>query len=241
MANALSPRGLLIVFEGIDGAGKTTQARSLARQLRQMGVEVVESKEPRNGPGGQKLRQSGETGRLEPEEELELFVKDRREHVRDLIEPGLAAGKGVIVDRYYFSTAAYQGARGMDYEEILRINQAFAPAPDLVFILRVEPSVGRTRIAARGDRANLFEGESALAASAAIFDCIKGPFVRVLDGNRSVGELEHVINLATWSAIEPRLPQPVPAQALDRDALVREANALIADDSVPLEGKAQAL
>lgn len=241
MATTLSPRGLLFAFEGIDGAGKTTQARSLARLLRAMGMSVVESKEPTNGTWGRQLRESGERGRLAPEQELELFIRDRREHVSQLIEPSLTAGSIVIVDRYYFSTAAYQGARGMDVEEILRLNETFAPQPDLLFLLTVPPSIGRERIAARGDRANLFEDEAALGVSAEIFERIQRPYLRRLDGQWSISELEHTVLLAASKMIEKRLrPAPDPHGPTAAD-LLAEANELLADDSVPVGEKAQAL
>lgn len=231
------------MFEGIDGAGKTTQARALAKNIRSLGFEVIESKEPTNGPWGQKLRASASTGRLPPRDELELFIKDRQEHVRGLIEPALADGKIVIIDRYYFSTAAYQGARGMDFEDILQQNEAFAPVPDLLFILRVEPSVGRARIAARGDEANLFEGEQALAASAEIFDRIQRPCVRRLDGTWSIAQLEHTCVEATWAMMDQRIPRaPIGSTpAFAANELLVEATLVERDDSIPVEAKAQEL
>ena len=102
---------MFIVFEGIDGTGKSTQVRLLAKALRELGQEVVTSKEPTDGPVGTRLRQSAEKGRLSPQEELDLFHQDRRDHVQSLIAPALERGDTVIVDRYFFSTMAYQGAR----------------------------------------------------------------------------------------------------------------------------------
>lgn len=179
----LQPRGVLVAFEGIDGAGKTTQVGLLERWLRPTGLEIVRTKEPTNGPWGRKLRASAATGRLAPAEELAAFMEDRRQHVAELLEPGLAAGKVLLVDRYYFSTAAYQGARGADPDALLRLNEAFAPAPDLLVLLRVEPAVGIARIRQRGDVANLFERQEDLARSAAIFDGIARPFLRRVDGH----------------------------------------------------------
>src|SRR5262249_29943843 len=153
------------VFEGIDGAGKTTQAGLLERALVESGVAVVRTKEPTNGPWGQRLRASAATGRMSPDEELNAFLEDRREHVGTLIEPALGAGKVVIVDRYYFSTAAYQGARGRDPAELIRINESFAPKPDLLVILEIAAATGIARIRQRGDVGNLFEREEDLAKS----------------------------------------------------------------------------
>ena len=131
-------QGLFIVLEGIDGTGKSSHAKSLASYFSSLGREVVLSREPTDGPWGKKLRDSASTGRLEPAEELEYFLRDRREHVEQLIRPALAEGKVVILDRYYFSTMAYQGARGFDPAEIRRRNEEFAPVPDWLFILDVE-------------------------------------------------------------------------------------------------------
>src|SRR5439155_10296160 len=138
--------GLLIAIEGIDGAGKTTQGQLLEGLLQSRGYEVVRTKEPTKGKWGTLLRETANSERLPPEEELDAFVSDRREHVKTVILPNLEAGKIVVVDRYYFSTVAYQGARGMDVEEILRINEQFAPEPDILILIDVEPELGIKRI-----------------------------------------------------------------------------------------------
>ncbi len=161
--------GLLIAIEGIDGAGKSTLARGLAHELNKLGIEPLLTKEPTNGPHGTALRQSATTGRLSPADELKLFVADRREHVEHLLRPALDAGRVVILDRYYFSNAAYQGAAGLDSAEILAQNEAFAPKPDLLLLLDLPPETGLSRIAARGDRANAFENEANLTRCRGIF------------------------------------------------------------------------
>src|SRR5690606_29927239 len=112
LSREMMPRGLFIVLEGIDGTGKSTQAVRLGEWFSRAGHEVLISREPTDGPWGRKLRESAATGRLSADEELECFLEDRRQHVRELIEPALREGKVVILDRYYFSTMAYQGARG---------------------------------------------------------------------------------------------------------------------------------
>lgn len=185
MSTLLKPAGLLVAFEGIDGAGKTTQAGLLEDWLRQIGVEVVRTKEPTNGPWGTLVRQSASTGRLSPDEELHAFLQDRREHVATLINPALHKGQVVIVDRYYFSTAAYQGARGKDPAELLRLNEAFAPRPDLLVLLAIETPVAMQRIHARGELDNQFEREEDLKKSARIFDSLAAPYLLKLDGTRA--------------------------------------------------------
>lgn len=178
------PHGLFIVLEGIDGTGKSTQSRQLAEWFREQGREVVASREPTDGPWGAKIRATAATGRLSPEEELDYFLKDRREHVEHLIAPALAAGKVVILDRYYFSTMAYQGSRGVDPVEIRRQNEAFAPVPDLLFILDLDVETALTRIGGRGDTANEFEKAESLAKCREIFLGLAGePFVHVVPSN----------------------------------------------------------
>ncbi|NOQ46214.1 MAG: dTMP kinase, partial [Desulfobulbaceae bacterium] len=87
-------RGLLIAFEGIDGTGKSTQLHMLARYLQEQGFAVVETREPTNGPYGKKIRVLYvDRGRCTLEEELELFIRDRRQHVDELIVPALSKGK----------------------------------------------------------------------------------------------------------------------------------------------------
>ena len=182
-------RGSLIVFEGIDGAGKTTQARHLAQALAARGHEVVSTKEPTDGPAGSRLRASARTGRLPAEEELALFVEDRRAHVHDRIAPALARGAVVIVDRYYFSTAAYQGARGLDWHEILALHETFAPRPDRLILLDVDPGVGVSRVRSRDVVENAFEREEDLRVARGIFLQIPGEFVRRFDAGLPEEEL----------------------------------------------------
>lgn len=174
--------GLFIVIEGIDGTGKSTQAKRLGEWLASQGREVVLSREPTAGPWGKKVRESAATGRLSPEDELQYFLNDRRQHVEELIAPSLAAGKVVILDRYYFSTMAYQGARGFDPAEIRRKNEEFAPVPDLLLIMDLDVDSALERIGARGDTANEFEKRENLERCREIFLSLKDEsFVRVID------------------------------------------------------------
>lgn len=182
---------MLLVLEGIDGTGKSTQARLLADWLRSRGRDVVLSREPTDGPHGTRLRQSAATGRLSPEEELELFLLDRRQHIDELIAPALAAGKTVVLDRYYFSTMAYQGARGFDPAEIRRRNEAFAPRPDHLFVLDLPLADAHARIGARGDTANEFEQLESLRRCRDIFLTLVGePFVHLIDSRGTIEEVQ---------------------------------------------------
>lgn len=172
--------GLLIAIEGIDGTGKSTQARLLADAVRQLDAfrdrEIVLTKEPTDGPIGQRIRATAITGRLPVEEELALFMEDRRQHVNEVIVPALQRGAVVIVDRYYFSSAAYQGARGLDWREVLRMNEVFAPRPDVLFVLDAPVEVGLERIGKRGlggsggnSATDEFEQRESLEAARTIF------------------------------------------------------------------------
>jgi dTMP kinase len=183
---------VLIAFEGIDGSGKSTQAAMLGEWLRKQGREVVMSKEPTNGVWGTKIRQSFFTQRLSPQEELECFVNDRREHVETLINPALARGAVVIVDRYYYSTVAYQGARGLDAAAVLKLNRAFAPKPDVVFVVDLDPKIALERISAgRAGGRDLFENlEEQLRVRAAFAKLIESEAHLVhIDGTQTVEQM----------------------------------------------------
>jgi dTMP kinase len=154
-------RGVLIAIEGIDGAGKSTQAEILKDRLEKRGFEVVLLKEPTSSKWGKKIKEiSKNTKSLDPEKELELFIKDRKFNVRNNILPALKNKKIVIVDRYYISTIAYQGARGIDKETIREMNEKFAPKPDIIFILDIDPEESLQRI--KREREILFEEENFL-------------------------------------------------------------------------------
>jgi len=194
-------QGIFIVIEGIDGTGKSTQVRLLAEWFAAQGREGIASREPTDGPWGKKLRDSAASGRLAPTEELEYFLKDRRQHVEELIAPALAAGKVVILDRYYFSTMAYQGARGFDPTEIRRLNEEFAPLPDLLLILDLEVSAAHQRIGARGDATNEFEQREALERCRQIFLSLKDePFARVIPCNDSIAAVAALLQQAVRQA-----------------------------------------
>ena len=196
------PRGLLAVIEGIDGTGKSTLARGLFHALKARGLDVVLDFEPTHGAYGKKLRESFKgPKRLSPEEELILFNQDRREHVKDVIIPYLNAGKIIILDRYYLSTMAYQGALGLDPEKIRKENEAFSPRPDVAFVLGLSPEKALERIiSSRKERPNAFEGLDYLKRVKAIFDSMDMEWIIRLDASKPPGELvqeakEAVMNL----------------------------------------------
>lgn len=182
--------GLLIVLEGIDGTGKSTQTRTLAEWLHSRNHPAILSREPTDGPWGTQLRQSAQSGRLSPADELDFFLKDRRQHVEELIRPALAGGTTVVLDRYYFSTMAYQGARGLDPAEIRRQNEQFAPTPDLLLILDLDVDTALQRIGSRGDTANEFEQRASLQTCRDIFLGLRNePFCRIIDASKDAGSV----------------------------------------------------
>jgi dTMP kinase len=196
--------GFLIALEGIDGAGKTTQGRFLQERLEARGLRVVRTREPTAGRWGQLLRDSAVKGRLSLQEETEAFIKDREEHVETVLHPALREGKVVIIDRYYFSTMAYQGARGLDPLELMRRNEAFAPEPDLLVVFDIDPKGGRARIKLRGDQADLFEQTEALEKARAIFNSVSKPYLFRVDATLAPEVLRDLIEGRFWTVYKER-------------------------------------
>ncbi len=181
---------MLIAFEGIDGTGKSSQIEFLAAALRKMGQQVLCTREPTDGEYGRRIRELYvRRDQVSREEELELFLADRREHVAQIIQPSLDRGQVVLTDRYYFSTVAYQGANGMDPDDILRQND-FAPRPDLVLLIDLPVSESLRRITRnRGDIPNTFEQADYLQRVKAVFDQLADPFIKRIDGMGSIAEV----------------------------------------------------
>lgn len=130
-------KGVLIAIEGIDASGKTTQSHMLYEKLRSLNLPVILSHEPTDSPIGEEIRRKLQEGSLSPEDAYTLFVKDRIYHVKNKIMPALQKGKIVIIDRYFISTMAYQGAAGISIDRIIKDHEKFAPLPDIIFIIDV--------------------------------------------------------------------------------------------------------
>jgi dTMP kinase len=188
-------RGRLVVFEGVDGSGKSTQLRLLAERLRAGGVDPVVTREPTDGPFGRRIRAMARSGAgVAPEEELRWFVEDRREHVTQVIAPALAAGRLVLGDRYFLSTVAYQGARGFDPERLLAEAEAEFPLPDLALVFDVEPATGLARVAARAGHAEpVFEEPALLAGVAALFRALDRPYVAHVDARGAAAAIHATV------------------------------------------------
>lgn len=198
-------RGVFAVFEGIDGAGKTVQIRRLAAALTAAGHDPVVSREPTAGPWGQKLRASALAGRLSAEEELDAFIHDRTEHVEHLIAPSLAAGRIVLLDRYFYSTVAYQGIRGLDTRAVRAEMERRFPIPDAVFLIDIDPVLALERIArSRGAAPDEFEKLESLRRTREVFLTLGEPVVTI-DGARDEASVHRdvVSGMARVLAREP--------------------------------------
>ena len=197
-----SPRpwpGFFVVIEGIDGTGKSTLAAALAESLRREGHDVLMTFEPTRGPFGRRIRELAMHGRDEvtPEAETELFIADRREHLENEILPALARGQVVIVDRYYYSTMAYQGARGVDPAKIEALHRAFAPEPDLLVLLDLPVPDALHRITAkRGSTPDHFEGAAYLEKVREIFLALARPNLLKIDAREATDGMVKMIREA---------------------------------------------
>jgi dTMP kinase len=154
--------GLFISFEGIDGSGKSTQARLLAERLRQQHRDVVLTREPGGSPGAEEIRAlvlTGEPGRWSAETEILLFTAARRDHLEKTIEPALARGAIVISDRFADSTRIYQGATRGDLRSIVdRLHKmVIGREPDLTFVIDMDPAAALARGLARKSGEDRFE------------------------------------------------------------------------------------
>ncbi len=201
-------RGFLIVIEGIDGAGKSTQAETLKNRLQKRGFDAVYFREPSGSRWGREIKRKAlSPDSLTPEEELELFQRDRKENVEKNLKPALGKNKIVVLDRYYFSTIAYQGAKGIDEERIKRMNEEFAVEPDLVFILDIDPQQGLDRIKNRRKKDRLFERADYLARVRQIFRGFKGKNFIHIDARMPKEAISARIEKHVLNLVGVRLPK----------------------------------
>jgi len=181
--------GVLVNLEGIDGCGKSTQSKLLLEKLEGEGEKVIILKEPTKRPHGQKLWDVLHGKRKATNEEiLELFVLDRIQHVEEKIQPALDDGTVILMDRYYYSSMAYQVAGGIDVEEI-REKHVFAPKPDVVLIFDLPVSVALERVKGHSD-ADEFEKEEHLEkVREAYLDLGNDSLVRIVDATGTPEEI----------------------------------------------------
>ena len=184
----MSKRGWLFVFEGIDGTGKSTQCSKMEEYLNSKEVPCVHLREPTNGFWGQKIRKILTVGRgnVTREEELSWFIEDRKEDVEKNILPALDQNKVVLLDRYYYSTAAYQGALGLNPDSIINDNEIFAPVPDRAYIFSATPEECLARIEKSRETQSSFEKLEYLKSVQKIFDTFEGDNMKRISSTKTI-------------------------------------------------------
>ncbi len=204
--------GLFLTFEGIDGSGKSTQARRLADSLRDEGRDVVLTREPGGAPGAEMIRRllvEGPPDRWSPETEILLFTAARRDHLERTIRPALARGAVVISDRFADSTRVYQGAVRGDLAQLVDNLHAavIGIEPDLTLLIDMDPATALARGLARASGEDRFEDmgeefQSRLAAGFLALAARHPARIRTIDGRRDAG----VVALDVLAAVHAALP-----------------------------------
>ena len=204
--------GRFIVFEGLDGAGTTTQSKLLAERLQKQGRTLFLAHQPSDGPVGLLIRQilagraatSQADGKLAVVDERVmalLFAADRLDHLNSQIESRLGRGEDVILDRYTLSSLAYQGAT-VSHEFINHANR-FARRPDLTLFLYVPASVALDRVRMRGAKLERYETAQQLATVEREYARLIGTLASVvsIDGTRPIPEVAELC----YSALQQQL------------------------------------
>lgn len=196
---------MFIAVDGIDGAGKTTLVAGLAAWLAPL--DPLVTKEPTDrSEWGRRIRSTAASHRLPPEEELELFRRDRAFHSREVIGPALAAGRWVLTDRYVDSTLAFQAATPADADRLYEAMQGEFIVPGLTLILGCPVATGLARIRAGRAGVSAFENAEALERARAIYETRQAPHYRHLDGTGTAAE--------TLAAAVAAIRDAVPGAAL---------------------------
>jgi dTMP kinase len=205
---------MFISFEGIDGSGKSTQARRLAQTLGERGLDVVLTREPGGSPGAEEIRRllvEGGSERWSPETELLLFTAARRDHLERLIRPALDRDAWVITDRFADSTRVYQGAvratQSQLVEELHRL--MIGCEPDLTFLIDIDAETGLARARGRKGAEERFEdfGLSLQQEMRAGFLALAAEFpkrFRIIDGMRPSAEIAAEILALSARALDAR-------------------------------------
>jgi dTMP kinase len=205
---------MFITFEGIDGSGKSTQARLLAEALRAAGHVVRATREPGGSPGAEEIRRlvlEGDPDRWSAESELLLFTAARRDHLERTINPALAAGEVVICDRFADSTRMYQGlSRGDLRATVDALHQMMiGREPDLTFLIDIDPAVGLGRALGRNGHEERFEDfglpmQEKMRAGFLALAQEFAPRFRVIDGDRAPDLVAADVTAIARAALEAR-------------------------------------
>jgi len=197
-------RGVFIVFEGIDGSGKSTHIRFLRQELQRRGFDALSTAEPTRTGIGRLIRESvkAASSQMSPEVEALLFAADRVNHVKQVIEPALAAGRVVVSDRYVYSSLAYQVERGLDFEWVRLINK-FAPKADLCMYLDISPEVGIKRMRRR--KKSVFEVLSLQQRIRELYlRLVEEGDLLLIEANRPVSEVQRDVCKAVFNLLKEK-------------------------------------
>lgn len=193
-------KGLFIVFEGIDGAGTSTQLHVLAKHIQSLSKynDVLLTHEPWNSEEIKKKLTEDKDAYSGAEEIAKLYVEDRVSHTKKLVVPNLDQGVFVLCDRYRMSTDSYQTAQGMDEKAVLEMqDKPEIIKADVTFFIDTEPKTALERVRKRGDALEKFENEEFLAKSSEKYkyfanmeknESMYGKVI-VVDGNKSIDEV----------------------------------------------------
>jgi dTMP kinase len=184
--------GKFIVIEGLDGSGKSAQVDLVINYLKQLGKDVVVTREPTmDSEAGRKIKQAlRKEIVVEPSELQGLYVQDRKEHLENKVIPALKEGKFVVSSRYAFSTFAYGYSDGLDVDLLIKMNDNFL-LPDLTIVVDVTPESCVKRIEGRGEPKELFEQKEKLTKVSEIYKKISSMFENVfmVNGEKSIEEV----------------------------------------------------
>nr|WP_235789587.1 dTMP kinase [Ruegeria alba] len=204
---------MFLTFEGIDGSGKSTQARRLAETLRAAGHDVVLTREPGGSPGAEEIRRlvlEGDPDRWSAETEILLFTAARRDHLERTIEPALAAGRVVICDRFADSTRMYQGLSRGDLRQLVDQLHALmiGREPDLTLLIDMDPETGLSRAKGRQGSEERFEDfgpELQQRMRAGFLDLAReyAHRFRIVDGNRDMDSVAADVTEIALSHLNP--------------------------------------
>jgi len=205
---------MFIVFEGIDGCGKGTQMLKLANFLFSLNKynHILITREPYKLREIREILQKDEPAEEKSQELTELFVKDRKEHVDELINPALNKGIIVISDRYKYSTIAYQAAQGQDIKKLVEMHKGM-PVPDFIFIVdtSVEEAFRRMN---KDKKENIRKSEQKFERSREFQEKVRQNYLKmpellpdekiiILDGNKTIEEIfEDVKNVFAFKNIK---------------------------------------